>query len=138
VTPAELRRLRDDLSRGYDAVIRERFGKLTERQKRLLEEIRQAVNLASDAIDAYAAVAENPRSKWLSDPRYRLMYAARTPLEMVLLGVYLINVYHVREIEPLNPDQHEAIALMERSGRRMVIEIERLWNEMQTEQMVKP
>lgn len=138
MTPAELRRLRDDLSRGYDAVVRERFGQLTERQKRLLEEIRQAVNLASDAIDAYTAVAENPRSRWLSDPRYRLMYAARTPLEMVLLGVYLVNVYHVREIEILNPDQHEAIWLVERSSRRMVIEIERLWGEMQAERLVKP
>ncbi len=102
-----------------------------------MEEIRQAVHLTSDAIDAYAAVAEHPRAKWLNDPRYRLMYAARTPLEMVLLGVYLVNVYHVREIEILNPDQHEALWLVERSARRMVIEIERLWNEMQTERLVK-
>lgn len=131
---AEIRQLRADLVRGYEALRHERFGVLTERQRKRLNEIRLAVNYVSHAVDAFVLACETPEVTRSHDPRYRLMYAARTPLEMVLTSTYLLSIYHLRGAEVFSPDQRECVWLIERSGRKMVVEIERLWADMMAEQ----
>jgi hypothetical protein len=131
---AEIRRLRDDLVQGYEALQHERFGVLTERQRKRLNEIRLAVNYVSHAVDSFALAYEMPEVDRVYDPRYRLMYAARTPLEMILTGTYLLSIYHLRGAEVFAADQRECVWLMERSGRRMVVEIERLWADLLADQ----
>lgn len=131
---AEIRQLRDDLVRGYEALRHEQFGILTERQRKRLNEIRLAVNYVSHAVDTFVLACENPEVERPHDPRYRLMYAARTPLEMVLTSTYLLSIYHLRGAEVFSPDQRECVWLIERSGRKLVVEIERLWADMMAEQ----
>jgi hypothetical protein len=131
---AELRQLRDDMVRGYEALRSERFGILTERQRKRLNEIRLAVSYVAHAVDEYCTAYEAPHVVVTYDPRYRLMYAARTPLEMVLTSAYLLSIYHLRGAEVFTTDQRECVWLMERSGRKMVVEIERLWADMMVEQ----
>jgi len=132
-SPIELPRLRDDIQRAYDALIRERFGALTARQRQRLDEITQPMQSVSRAVDEYQNWVDMPEILRSSDPRYRLMYAARTPMEMVLQCAYFLHINHMRKNEVLNHDQIEAVWLMERSGRRLVLEIERLWAEMRAE-----
>lgn len=132
--PIELARLRDDVQRAYEALIRERFGGLTPRQRQRLEEISLPIQKVMEAINEYKHGMDIPDGLRAFDPRYRLMYAARTPMEMVLQCAYFLHINHMRKNEPMNQDQIEAVWLMERSGRRMVLEIERLWAEMRTEQ----
>ncbi len=131
---AEIRQLRDDLVRGYEALRHERFGVLTERQGKRLNEVRLAVNHLSYAVDAFVLACETPGVEHPHDPRYRLMYAARTPLEMILTSTYLLSIYHLRGAEVFSADQRECVWLIERSGRKMVVEIERLWADMMAEQ----
>ena len=133
-TPIELTRLRDDIQRAYDALIRERFGTLTPRQRQRLDEITLPMQSVSRAVDEYENWKTMPDILRANDPRYRLMYAARTPMEMVLQCAYFLHINHMRKNEVLNHDQIESVWLMERSGRRLVLEIERLWAEMRTEQ----
>ena len=133
-SPIELPRLRDDIQRAYDTLIRERYGTLTARQRQRLDEITLPMQRVSSAIDEYEKRLEGPDSLRAADPRYRLMYAARTPMEMVLQCAYFLHINHMRKNEPLNQDQIEAVWLMERSGRRLVLEIERLWADMRAEQ----
>jgi hypothetical protein len=133
-TPAELIRLRDDIQKGYDALVRERFGILTPRQHQRLGEIALPMKKVAEAVDEYEAGLDTPDKVQLSDPRYRLMYAARTPMEMILQCAYFLHINHMRKNEVLNQDQIEAVWLMERSGRRLVLEIERLWAQMRAEQ----
>lgn len=133
-SPIELSRLRDDIHRAYDALIRERFGTITSRQRQRLDEITLPMQKVSGAVDEYDHWVDMPDILRVSDPRYRLMYAARTPMEMVLQCAYFLHINHMRKNEPLNHDQIEAVWLMERSGRRLVLEIERLWAEMRAEQ----
>ncbi len=132
-SPFELARLRDDIQRAYDALIHERFGGLTSRQRQRLDEINLPMQKVSGAIDEYESRADMPEALRATDPRYRLMYAARTPMEMVLQCAYFLHINHMRKNELLNQDQIEAVWLMERSGRRLVLEIERLWAEMRVE-----
>jgi len=133
-SPIELARLRDDIQRAYDALIRERFGTITSRQRQRLDEITLPTQKVSEAVDEYATWVDMPDILRPSDPRYRLMYTARTPMEMVLQCAYFLHINHMRKNEPLNHDQIEAVWLLERSGRRLVLEIERLWAEMREEQ----
>jgi hypothetical protein len=132
--PIELTRLRDDIQRAYDTLSRERFGTLTQRQRQRLDEITLSMQKVSGAVDEYENRLDRSDSLRMADPRYRLMYAARTPMEMVLQCAYFLHINHMRKNEPLNHDQIEAVWLMERSGRRLVLEIERLWAEMREEQ----
>ncbi len=132
-TPNDLIRLRDDIKRAYDALVRERFGVLTPRQRLRLDEIVLPMQKVAEAVDEYGAALEAPQSLRVNDPRYRLMYAARTPMEMILQCAYFLHINHMRKNEVLNQDQIEAVWLMERSGRRLVLEIERLWAEMRAE-----
>ena len=133
-TPADLVRLRDDIRRAYDALVRERFGTLTPRQSQRLDEIVLPMQKVTEAVDEYETVSDSPDALRVNDPRYHLMYAARTPMEMVLQCAYFLHINHMRKNEVLNQDQIEAVWLMERSGRRLVLEIERLWAQMRTEQ----
>ena len=133
-TPIELPRLRDDIQRAYDTLIHERFGTITPRQRQRLDEITLPMQKVSGAVDEYEKWLNMPDSLRTGDARYRLMYAARTPMEMVLQCAYFLHINHMRKNEPLNQDQIEAVWLMERSGRRLVLEIERLWAEMRAEQ----
>ncbi|MEP6987203.1 MAG: hypothetical protein ABI970_16470 [Chloroflexota bacterium] len=133
-SPIELSRLRDDIQRAYDALIRERFGLLTPRQRQRLDEITVPMQKVSSAVDEYEKWRSMSNSLRIGDARYRLMYAARTPMEMVLQCAYFLHINHMRKNELLNQDQIEAVWLMERSGRRLVLEIERLWAEMRAEQ----
>ena len=132
-TPIELPRLRDDIRRAYDALIRERFGSLTPRQRQRLDEITLPLQKVSGAVDEYESWLDMPDAYRAADSRSRLMYAARTPLEMILQCAYFLHINHMRKIELLNQDQIEAVWLMERSGRRLVLEIERLWTAMRAE-----
>lgn len=133
-TPADLIRLRDDIQRGYDALIRERFGVITARQRQRLGEIELPMQKVAEAVDEYETGHDSPQPLEGSDPRYRLMYAARTPMEMILQCAYFLHINHMRKNEVLNHDQIEAVWLMERSGRRLVLEVERLWAQMRSEQ----
>jgi hypothetical protein len=133
-TPIELSRLRDDIRRAYDALIRERFGMLTPRQRQRLDEITLPMQKVSGAVDEYENWVDMPAILRPADPRYRLMYAARTPMEMILQCAYFLHINHMRKNELLNQDQIEAVWLMERSGRRLVLEVERLWAEMREEE----
>lgn len=133
ITPSELIRLRDDVQRAYDVLIRELFGSITARQRQRLDEIAVAMERISRAIDEYSNWIDMPEILRTSDPRYRLMYAARTPMEMILQCAYFLHINHMRKHEVLNNDQIEAVWLMERSGRRLVLNIERLWAEMRAE-----
>ena len=117
-SPTDLARLRDDIQRAYDALIRERFGSITPRQRQRLDEITLPMEKVSGAVDEYAQWVDMPDVLRPSDPRYRLMYTARTPMEMVLQCAYFLHINHMRKNEPLNQDQIEAVWLMERSGRR--------------------
>jgi hypothetical protein len=132
--PIELPRLRDDIQRAYDSLNSERFGTLTPRQRQRLGEITLPMQKVSSAVDEYENRVDMPNTFGATDPRYRLMYAARTPMEMVLQCAYFLHINHMRKNEPLNQDQIEAVWLMERSGRRLVLEIERLWAAMRAEQ----
>ena len=133
-SPIELPRLRDDIQRAYDALTRERFGLLTPRQRQRLDEITLPMQKVSGAVDEYENWRSMADSLRIGDARYRLMYAARTPMEMVLQCAYFLHINHMRKNEPLNHDQIEAVWLMERSGRRLVLEVERLWAEMREDQ----
>ncbi len=133
-TPIELSRLRDDIRRAYDALIRERFGMLTPRQRQRLDEITLPMQKVYGAVDEYENWVDMPTILRPTDPRYRLMYAARTPMEMILQCAYFLHINHMRKNELLNQDQIEAVWLMERSGRRLVLEVERLWAEMREEE----
>ena len=133
-TPNDLFRLRDDIQRAYDALVRERFGVITPRQRQRLDEIVVPMQKVSEAVDEYHDGLDMPDALRVSDPRYRLMYAARTPMEMVLQCAYFLHINHMRKNEVLNQDQIESVWLMERSGRRLVLEIERLWAQMRAEQ----
>jgi hypothetical protein len=132
--PIELSRLRDDLQRAYDSLIGERFGPLTPRQRQRLGEITLPMQKVSSAVNEYESGADKSNAFGVTDPRYRLMYAARTPMEMILQCAYFLHINHMRKNEPLNHDQIEAVWVMERSGRRFVLEIERLWANMRAEQ----
>lgn len=132
--PIDLIRLRDDVQRAYDALVRERFGVLTPRQRQRLDEITLPMQKIRQAVDEYYEGLNTSAPLPSSDPRYRLMYAARTPMEMILQCAYFLHINHMRKNEVLNQDQIEAVWLMERSGRRLVLEIERLWAEMRAEQ----
>jgi len=132
--PIDLIRLRDDVQRAYDALVRERFGTITPRQRQRLDEITLPMQKIREAVDEYYDGLNTSTPLRSSDPRYRLMYAARTPMEMILQCAYFLHINHMRKNEVLNHDQIEAVWLMERSGRRLVLEIERLWAEMRAEQ----
>lgn len=133
VPPIDLNRLRDDIQRAYDALVRERFGTLTPRQRQRLDEIALPMRKVIDAVNEYHTYLDSPDYLHTYDPRYRLMYAARTPMEMVLQCAYFLHINHMRKNDPLNQDQIEAVWLMERSGRRLVLEIEHLWAAMRAE-----
>jgi hypothetical protein len=133
VPPIDLNRLRDDIQRAYDALVRERFGILTPRQRQRLDEIALPMSKVIEAVNEYQANHDSPDYLHPYDPRYRLMYAARTPMEMVLQCAYFLHINHMRKNDPLNQDQIEAVWLMERSGRRLVLEIEHLWAAMRAE-----
>ena len=120
-TPIELPRLRDDIQRAYDTLIHERFGTITPRQRQRLDEITLPMQKVSGAVDEYEKWLNMPDSLRTGDARYRLMYAARTPMEMVLQCAYFLHINHMRKNELLNQDQIEAVWLMERSGRRLVL-----------------
>ena len=132
--PIELSRLRDDLQRAYDSLSGERFGTLTPRQRQRLGEITLPMQKVSSAVNEYESRVDTSNAFGTIDPRYRLMYAARTPMEMILQCAYFLHINHMLKNEPLNHDQIEAVWLMERSGRRFVLEIERLWADMRAEQ----
>ncbi|MEZ4669744.1 MAG: hypothetical protein R3E39_17710 [Anaerolineae bacterium] len=133
VTIARLAQLNNDIQRAYDALIHERFGKLTPRQRQRLNEISLSIDYVNRAVAEYeAAIAMIPETP-LQDPRQRLLYATRTPLEMVQQCAYFLLIHHMRNNEKLNADQTEAIYLMERSGRRMIEEVERLWKALKAE-----
>lgn len=131
--PVALSRLYDDIQRAYDALIQERFGRLTPRQHQRLGEIAVPIQKVSGAVHEYENWLEMPDSYRVFDSRYRLMYAARTPMEMILQCAYFLHINHMRKNEVLNQNQMEVVSLMERNGRRLVLEIERLWEEMQAE-----
>ena len=133
-TPVDLVRLRDDIQRGYDALVRERFGVLTPRQQQRLNEIILPIQKVREAVDEYRVSLDAPAALGLADPRYRLMYAIRTAMEMVLQCAYFLHINHMRKHEVMNHDQIEAVWLMERSGRRLLLEVERLWTQMRSEQ----
>ena len=132
--PIDLPRLRDDIQRAYDSLISERFGTLTARQRQRLDEITLPMQKVSSAVNEYENRVDMSDTLGVADRRYRLMYAARTPMEMVLQCAYFLHINHMRKNEPLNHDQIESVWLMERSGRRLVLEIERLWADMRAEQ----
>ena len=132
--PIELSRLRDDLQRAYDSLSDERFGTLTPRQRQRLGEITLPMQKVSSAVNEYQNSLGTSNAFGTRDPRYRLMYAARTPMEMILQCAYFLHINHMRKNEPLNHDQIEAVWVMERSGRRFVLEIERLWANMRAKQ----
>lgn len=132
-TTIDITRLREDINRAYDALAAQRFGTLTPRQAQRLGEIDFSVQKVLEAIDDYQQTHEQPRGLQNADPRYRLMYAARTPMEMILQCAYFLHINSMRKTEPLNHDQLEAVWLLERSGRKFVLEIERLWAEMRAE-----
>lgn len=132
-TPLDITRLRDDIRRAYDALAEQRFGTLTSRQAQRLGEIDYSIEKVVEAIDQYQQANEFPGTLQNADPRYRLMYAARTPMEMILQCAYFLHINSMRKTEPLNHDQLEAVWLLERSGRKLVLEIERLWAAMRVE-----
>ena len=132
----DVARLCAEVMRGYDALIRERFGNLTARQRQRLEEIRLPAQYVKHAVDAYEIALDMPPDVRTLDPRYRLLYGTRTPLEMILQCTYFLMIHHMRNSEKLNPDQMEAVYLMERSGRKLVHAVERLWAEWRAEQQV--
>ena len=129
----DLSRLRDDIRRAYDALAQQRFGSLSPRQQQHLGEIDFSVERVVKSIKEYLDGSELPGGEQTADPRYRLMYAARTPMEMILQCAYFLHINSMRKTEPLNHDQLEAVWLLERSGRKFVLEIERLWAEMRAE-----
>ncbi len=132
-TTLDITRLRDDIRRAYDALADQRFGTLTSRQAQRLGEIDYSIEKVVEAIDQYQQSNEFPGTLQNADPRYRLMYAARTPMEMILQCAYFLHINSMRKTEPLNHDQLEAVWLLERSGRKLVLEIERLWAAMRVE-----
>lgn len=123
----DLRTLRDTLVANLNAL--EADSTLTQRQCQRLTEITQAANSLSDAIDKYYAAPSNRH-----DPRYRLMYAARTPLAMIHMATYLLGVYHERQSETFTLEQRTQVRMIDECGRRIVIEVERLWAQMEIEQ----
>ena len=126
-------RLRDDIHRAYEALDQQRFGTLTPRQEQRLGEINFSITKVIEAINAYEQSRDLSAGLQAGDRRYRLMYAARTPMEMILQCAYFLHINSMRKTEPLNHDQLEAVWLLERSGRKFVLEIERLWAEMRAE-----
>lgn len=122
---ADLRALRDIIVTNCAALLADPT--LTERQRQRLDEIHRASRNLSQAIDEYYGRVNG------YDPRYRLMYAVRTPLAMIHLATYLLGVYHERNTEPFTTQQRACIRSIDESGRRIVIEVERLWAEMLAE-----
>ncbi len=131
--PVNLTRLREDIQRAYDSLTKEQYGTLSARQRQRLDEIQFSIDKVNDAIEGYESALRIPAAERSADPRYRLMYAARTPMEMVLQCAYFLHINSMRKTEPLNNDQMEAVWLVERSGRKLVLEIERLWADMKAE-----
>ena len=103
----DVARLCADIMRGYDALILERFGNLTARQRQRLEEIRLPVQYVKHAVDAYKIAVDMPPDVRVLDPRYRLLYGTRTSLEMILQCSYFLMIHHMRSTEKMNPDQVE-------------------------------
>lgn len=132
----DVSRLCAEIVRGYDALVRERFGSLTERQRQRLEEVRLPLQYIQHSVNGYETAVDSPPDLQTTDPRYRLLYGTRTPLEMILQCSYFLMIHHMRKTERLNPDQMEAVHLIERSGRKLVHEVERLWAEWRAEQQV--
>jgi len=134
----ELPRLRDDIQRGYEALRSERLGILTPLQLKRLQEIRLPLQHLSVAVDEFVAAFQLAPDARSFEPRARLTYAAAVPLEMILRCSYFLQMSHMRNQETLNPDQREAVWLIERSGRRLIIEVEHLWRSMKAEQETAP
>lgn len=122
---ADLRVLRDTILSNCTALLADPT--LTDRQRQRMDEIQRASKSLSEAIDEYYGHVNG------RDPRYRLMYAVRTPLAMIHLATYLLGVYHERSTEPFTNHQRTCIRSIDESGRRIVIEVERLWAEMLAE-----
>jgi hypothetical protein len=123
----EVNRLRNELLRSYQNLVWEKFGPLDDRQKQRLKEIRLSLQYLKQAVDTFIA---NPEPRGRIDPRSRLLYATRTPLEMVLMCVHFLNIQLRQQPDALNTDQKEALWVMERSGRRLVLVTQRLWDAM--------
>jgi len=128
--PTDLRALRDNLMANLGALLNDLT--LTERQRDRIHEIHRSSVLISQAVDSYYSASANGH-----DPRYYLMYAARTPLAAIHLSTYLLGVYHERQSDPCSIDQRASIRAIDDCSRKFVIEVERLWAEMQSEQQEK-
>lgn len=134
MTDQEIVLYRDDIVHGYDFLLRQSSGVLTEKQIRRLREIWMAVLFLSNSVDEYVSARRHPRNAVNEfDPRYRLMYASRTPLQMIHVCVHLLVVNHVQRVDQLDPAQWDAIQLIEQAERGLVISIECLWTEMKHE-----
>jgi hypothetical protein len=134
MTDNELVLYRDDMLRGYDFLLRQANEALSLRQMQRLREIWTVVLILSNAVDDYVAAKRHRRYSDEFDPRYRLMYASRTPLQMIRICTHLLIVNHVQQIDRLSPAQWEAVQLMEQAERALVNCLERLWAEMKHEQ----
>src|SRR5690554_4538979 len=97
-------------------------GTLNERQVERVREIRVCLLDLEDTISLY----ETPTRHNGTDPRIRLIYAARTRLAMVEMATRLLLVAHLRQNEPLKPEQHLSVRLIEAAARRLHHETERL------------
>lgn len=123
----DLRHLSDELQQGCTSLLSD---KLIASQQKCLKEMQQALAAVSKAVDSYYTALEDSAPPQRHDPRYHLMYAARTPLAMMHMSAYLLFAYHDHEMAELTPVQHEQVRQIDQTGRKMVIEIERLWADM--------
>lgn len=128
--PTDLRALRDNLMANLGALLNDLT--LTERQRQRVHDIHRSSMLVSQAVDSYYAASPNGH-----DPRYYLMYAARPPLAAIHLSTYLLGVYHERKSDPYTIDQRACIRAIDDCSRKFVIEVERLWAEMQIDHQEK-
>ena len=127
----DLRQLSDELKNGCGLLMQD---KLIPLQQQCVNEIQTALTLVSKAVSSYYSALDETENHNGHDARYRLMYAARTPLAMMHQATYLLFAYHNHEVAALTPTQSEQIRQIDQAGRKMVIEIERLWSEMLFEQ----
>ena len=105
-------------------------------QRQCLKEMQVALTAVSKAVESYYKALDNGITPHRHDPRYHLMYAARTPLAMMHMSAYLLFAYHDHEMATLTPHQHEQVRHIDQTGRKMVIEIERLWADMLGDQKI--
>ena len=130
---ANLGYLSNDLYRYARMLGDEHGGLLLPIQHTRMSEILNACGYLQQAVHNYETALALGFSDH-NDPRARLMYAARIPLEMIAMSVRLLRLYHARRNAPLTEGQQIALRQIEIDSMGLSEEIERLWKAMKVRQ----